>query len=521
MNNELSSPIALLHHLYFLPPLMLLFLFAYAWPKRKVPIMQAFMALLLSGAIYSLAYALQGFSSSFEMIRFWNRIEYIGIATLPSCWLLLALRYSGYDHWVEGPMRAILIGIPALTYFFNATTEWLGLCYRAMEMVHAEGITRLSFTPGPWYYVHIAYINIATLAGILLLVAMLRKGGSSGKSLRVRTLFMIAGAVAPWGTHLWYLSGTTPQGLDAAPFGVILSGICYAIGLFRLGMLDIVPIARDQAFDAISEAVIVFDMRHRLIDYNPAATTLVPQILHIPLGAPVSEALIQFPMLIEQVVDGLPGIEFELPNDRGTRYLFARFDKIRNRFGTEIGGILMLSDITERELLMQRLEEMAVYDSLTGLFNRRAFMDHFEGEIDRAVRHRRPLSLLMLDIDHFKTVNDTYGHQAGDMVLRAVATICQETVRSHDVVGRYGGEEIAVLLGEACLSDALSVAERIRVRIADAKVDYGEAHLKVTTSVGAASLDTVDPKTCDALIKAADTALYRAKNEGRNRVCSA
>ncbi len=521
MNNEIFYPLALIHHLYFLPPLMLLFLFAYVWPKRKIPVMQAFMALLLSGAIYSFAYALQGFCSSFEMIRFWNRVEYIGIATLPSCWLLLVFRYAGYDQWASGPMRWILFGMPILTYLSNATTEWLGLCYRTMEMVHAEGTVRLAFTPGPWYYVHLAYINISTLAGVLILVAMMRKGGTSRRSLRIRTLFMIAGAIAPWGTHLWYLSGTTPRGLDIAPFGVIVSSICYAIGLFRLGMLDLVPIARDQAFDAISEAVIVFDMRHLLIDYNPAATGLLPQLARTPLGTPVSEVLTQFPMLVEQVIDGLPGVEFELPHDQGSRYLFARLDKIRNRLGTEIGGILMLSDITERELLMQRLEEMAVYDSLTGLFNRRALMDYLESEIDRSLRHQRPLSLLMIDLDHFKKINDTYGHQAGDLVLRSAAAVCRETVRSHDVVGRYGGEEIAVLLAETRLLDALAVAERIRANIANIDIAYGDAHIKVTASIGAAAIPAGEKTDSNTLIKTTDEALYRAKNEGRNRVCSA
>ncbi|HOW50998.1 MAG TPA: diguanylate cyclase [bacterium] len=519
MTTEMFSLAFLMRHLYFIAPLISFFLILYAWPKRRLPVVQAFMALMASATVYTLAYTLQGFCDTHEMLRFWNRVEYIGIATLPSFWLMLAFRYTGRDHWTVGWIRVALIGMPTLTLLFNFTTEWHGLYYAATDIARSEGIIRLTFTPGPWYYLHNAYINIAAMVGVLLLIELIMSAKDA--SSRKRALLMLSGAVAPWIAYGFYQSGHTPWGLDTGPFGVVASGLFYAAGLFRLGMLDIVPIARERVFDAIAEAVIVFDMRDRLVDYNTAASMILPALAKTPIGTPVSEVLSVFPLLVEQVSTGLPGVDIELNDGRTTRYFYARFAPITSRFGKKVGGTLMLSDVTDRELLMRRLEQIAVFDGLTGLHNRRSLMEQFDKELSRAKRHKRPLSLIMIDLDHFKKTNDEHGHLAGDAVLRAVSAACIETVRGHDFIGRYGGEEIAILLPETGMENAVMIAERIRQKIADIAVTHGEMIIRSTASFGVASLDRLETANVDGLIQAADTALYRAKGEGRNCVRTA
>ena len=182
-------------------------------------------------------------------------------------------------------------------------------------------------------------------------------------------------------------------------------------------------------------------------------------------------------------------------------------------------GILM--DITERVLLMQELEQLAKTDVLTGLVNRRQFLELAELEIARSRRYNNMLTIMMMDIDYFKTVNDTYGHKAGDLVLQKLATICKDVLREVDIIGRLGGEEFAVLLPKTVGMEAMDVAERIRQELEKAKVDLpGQATtVKFTVSIGIATM-TSRQETIDSLLQDADAALYQAKNSGRNKVVS-
>jgi diguanylate cyclase (GGDEF)-like protein len=166
------------------------------------------------------------------------------------------------------------------------------------------------------------------------------------------------------------------------------------------------------------------------------------------------------------------------------------------------------------------LREMATRDGLTGLYNHRAFQDLLRREIAEAQRYRRPLSLVLFDIDHFKKVNDTYGHPAGDTVLREVSRVTAEVARAADIAARYGGEEFAVVLPETEARGAVMFAERIRRAIEAQEIVCGAQRLRVTVSVGVCPW-TPDP-TADPLpnfIEVADKALYAAKHGGRNRIC--
>jgi diguanylate cyclase (GGDEF)-like protein len=161
-------------------------------------------------------------------------------------------------------------------------------------------------------------------------------------------------------------------------------------------------------------------------------------------------------------------------------------------------------------------------DSLTGCFNRRHFFELAEQEFQRAVRYHHSLSLILLDIDHFKKFNDTYGHPAGDKILCDLVDACRGTLRSIDIIGRYGGEEFVFLLPETHLQGALKTADRLRQNLMKIKVSIGEAALSVTVSLGAAGYkpDSDEVATLDQLVRLADESLYDAKAAGRNCVRS-
>ena len=177
----------------------------------------------------------------------------------------------------------------------------------------------------------------------------------------------------------------------------------------------------------------------------------------------------------------------------------------------------------QEELLAAReaLREQATHDGLTGLLNRSAILEMLRKELARASREGHPLSLLMVDLDRFKQINDTYGHQAGDAVLHEAARRMKSTVRSYDSVGRYGGEEFLIVLPGCDGDSAFEQAQRVREALANVPFVNGPQHLPVTCSIGAASRAFPSGEDADALLREADLALYHAKDSGRNQVVRA
>lgn len=187
---------------------------------------------------------------------------------------------------------------------------------------------------------------------------------------------------------------------------------------------------------------------------------------------------------------------------------------------TLLGFLRLYRDVTERKLHEQALQRLATVDPLTGALNRRAFLDHAEHERLRLQRSGHPATLVMLDLDHFKRINDTWGHAAGDAVLCHFVRLLQRELRATDVLGRIGGEEFALLLVDTGLAGALELTERLRTTVATEVVVFGDADIRVTVSAGVTAFEQTDRKVETALARA-DEALYRAKADGRNRIATA
>ena len=160
---------------------------------------------------------------------------------------------------------------------------------------------------------------------------------------------------------------------------------------------------------------------------------------------------------------------------------------------------------------------MATIDSLSGIYNRAEFMDLAKRELDRAKMNSEDLSLLIMDVDHFKAINDTFGHGAGDEIIREIGRILKASLRKTDIAGRIGGEEFAVVLRDASLEEAKKVAEKLRGTVAGKKVNYMEQEIHFTVSIGVAAIHC-NTDDIEDILKVADDALYKAKAEGRNCV---
>jgi two-component system, cell cycle response regulator len=170
------------------------------------------------------------------------------------------------------------------------------------------------------------------------------------------------------------------------------------------------------------------------------------------------------------------------------------------------------------EIFQKQMYESALRDGLTKAFNKKYFTDRLESEFTFATRHLTPLALVLFDLDHFKKVNDTYGHQAGDYVLSEISTLLSGTLRAEDVFARYGGEEFAVICRGSDMNQAQVVGERLRKAVEAHKFVYSGTHIPVTISVGVSVLPNPAVKDANDIILFADQALYKSKNAGRNRV---
>jgi diguanylate cyclase (GGDEF)-like protein len=243
-----------------------------------------------------------------------------------------------------------------------------------------------------------------------------------------------------------------------------------------------------------------------------------------PAGGP-SRALLQHLMARDD--DSSPAVIALVPQEERTAVLAALrlgAEVVRTPLDAEELMARMARRLQERQRLQTlsarvvSLERLSITDGLTQVHNHRYFQDRLREEFRRAQRYDDPLSLILVDLDHFKSFNDEHGHQVGDVVLCDVAAALQRCVRETDLVARYGGEEFAVLLPRTPLAGALTVAERVWRELGSLRTGP-QRKLRVTASVGVSSFPHHAVNSPDQLVLSADQALYRAKNEGRNRIC--
>ncbi|HNO84648.1 MAG TPA: diguanylate cyclase [Anaerolineales bacterium] len=491
----------------------------------------ALIMMLCSLAIWSFAYAMITFSSDLETKKFWLRVENVGILSQPVFWIIFILGYSRQGRALNWGYIALLSIVPAVSMIMIASDRWFHLYYSSVKLLDGN-YGPLVIERGPWYGVAVFQAYALDLIATILLIWRFIQFRNI---FRTQLVFLIVAALIPLFTNIGYqvVSIFLPSlflPVDLTPISFTLSISLISSGIFRTRLLDLVPIARDVVMEHIPEMVFVVDAHDRVLDVNTVAEKWLGMTRDQIIGKDPIEIFGKWPDLYnrflttektreEVKIYGDPPLTLEVVitplynNEKINGRVVLAYD-ITKRKQLELD---LKAKIIEIDSLRVQLQDQAIRDSLTGVFNRRFLAEALEREIAKANREDMPISIVMMDVDHFKSFNDTYGHKCGDAVLRDLAGFLTKNSRHGDIVCRYGGEEFVILMPEASFQNAFERAQSWQQAYASKTIEYEDKALKVTFSAGVASYPQHGPNG-ETILHAADHALYESKSNGRNRV---
>ena len=491
----------------------------YAWRRRLVQgaLILALGLFCVSGWLVSNLMEMIGPTVEISLVS--AKFTYLFIASAPVFWIGFAMQYTGREQWVSYPRFALFWIIPFITFILVQTNEMHQMIWQVwqIEPVNAYLQTLRVESYGPWFWVNVVYSYTLMLFGATLIVLQHFR---STMLYRNQSSWLVVGALFPLFFNLLYVFRVFPMlKKDLSPLAFAFAGIAFAIGIFRYGLLDLMPIARDTIIENMQSGMLVIDDQGRLLDFNPVARKLFLPTEDRMIGEPVEKHLPEIRPLLPKDDQSSRAREFTIRRGQLERSFEGKLSGLRDKNGKKRGFLLILQDITERKELYAEVTRLATQDSLTGLHNRRHLIDLAQQELNRSYRYHHPVSLLVIDIDYFKDVNDTYGHLVGDQVLIGFSRFLTKTLRNVDIVGRFGGDEFVIVLPETLLQTARTTAERLCRLIESNTCQTTKGDIKFTISVGVSSEEDVRKDTnLYALIERADRALYRAKDQGRNQV---
>ncbi len=306
--------------------------------------------------------------------------------------------------------------------------------------------------------------------------------------------------------------------IDYSALIMPVSLLIISYGILKYDFLEIRTLARETIFENNFAGMLVLGPGKRIIDYNKAAEKFFKAINISLNNYPIEHILEREPKLLE-VFESESSRDFSLIIDGEKRFFEIDVVPLGDPSDGNTRMLKSIRDVTEERKIQEKLKFLATTDSLSGLYNRAEFMNLAKKAFLRAKRNNEELSLLIMDLDNFKLINDTFGHAAGDEVIRDVGSIIKTSFRKTDITGRLGGEEFAVVLKNASLKEAKRVAEKFRDFVTRRKVIYEGQEIGFTVSIGIAVIRD-DINDIEDILKKADSALYKAKAKGRNCVAT-
>jgi len=502
--------------------------------RRDVPGSLALGGVLLGTFVWSGAYAMSRSLIELDEKIFWLKIMTFGVLTIPTLFLVFTAQITHRENWLT-TSNLLILSIEPLVLL---ALIWFGphLVFDKIELESRGGFTSLNIIRGPAYWVNIFYSYAIVLLAFFILGAACVRASPFFKR---QYLVILLASTLPFAASVFTQMGYTGlDDLDIAPVSFGISSVIYAYAVFRHQFMDLLPVARGHLIENMGDGVLVLDEQGRIVDINPAMQNFIEGEPVSLIGQNISVVLKPWAQNTGQLLSGIETrTELIIPK-KPSRYLDLRVTPLYDDNQRMSGRLIVFRDVTDRQeaeknlrraldrlqtqlieigVLQSQLREQAIRDALTNVFNRRYLEETLERELARAARELYPLCVIMLDLDYFKNINDTYGHEAGDVVLKTLAETVTRQSRHGDFLCRFGGEEFVLVMPNIGIAKAQERAEELHQLINSLNIPYERFNLTTTISMGIAWYPE-HGKTKEELLRAADKAMYAAKNAGRNRV---
>ncbi len=472
-------------------------------PYRRLPGVTTFLAMMSAMVVYSFGSLMELLSESLAAKVFWRDFQQIGLLPLSFLYFLLAFEYSPYADLLSKRMIWVCSLVPLsslLLIFTDPITHWMRYGYTILSdgylVVHPTQLDTIM-------------VSLCEMIGLVAWLIMARTFVVSRHRQRWRIATFLVAYPLPGAFHAVRALFQTQPGYDTSlTLGLIPAGLLFFWGLWSQRMFEIAPIAREMLFQSMSDSVLIVDLTGRIQDANTAAFQLFGgREGHRPLLRRNVDEMIGQPAFPEQDVRSV--IAFD------ERWLEMKAIAVRSKRGEMTGRILVLSDVSLQYEETERLRAEALTDNLTGLVNRRMLERETRRIID-SMEEGECSAFLVMDIDDFKLINDTYGHKVGDEFIVLVAQTLRSTASQSWIVGRLGGDEFGIAIPHCDESSAMAAAERIRRSIESATLKVSNSACGVTLSIGCSVFSSTAITFEDVYVEA-DKALYAAKDAGKNR----
>ncbi|MGD9677007.1 MAG: diguanylate cyclase [Vulcanibacillus sp.] len=459
--------------------------------------------LMFFAGIYSFGYAFEIIQGDPSWTFFWIRIEYLGVSFIAATSLWLSFEFTGKVKYLKKSFYFLSYGISVfflITFFANIAISQNDL------------LSTAELSNSILYIAHSIWLfSCLTLSLMLYIHYYIR----SSLLLKRQALIMIIGSTSIVSYYFIYLLGFIPWDINIGPVAFAINGTIYAYAIFRVKLSDISPIARDKVFESMDEGIIITDLYDIIVDYNSYAIKVFPDSPKNWLGESLFQLSSEFGSL--HTLDSSKSKAIRINDSDGVQYYHIKrisvFDKKRNK----LGYAWYIKKITEQYKLMEKLKEYAEKDELTGIWNRRKWLELATYEIERSKRYKGSISLMIIDADHFKYVNDTLGHEAGDKTLITISNIVSKEIRNGDIFGRIGGEEFGIVFLETNRAEVQALSQRLLTSISNTKIEFEETIFSVSVSAGIVMCEDCSELSIKELMRKADIALYKAKETGRNK----
>lgn len=475
---------------------------------------KAFLLQIVLVTIWSVGSLMEMLSPTEQGMLLWRNIEQIGVFLLPVACVYFALDYARYDRLKKYLPLLLLIPVAVIVLIFmDSSTHFLRTGYIvSYSPLFGKALSVHQTSAGKAV---VAYNYIIAFISLAILFVFSRQ---VARNLRRQVLLMLfaTGLVFLLGfLKTVFLEGTSiniPIVTIYLPGGLILYYNLYKNNFFRVS-----PIARDKVFDVMDLGIIVTDSSGMIVDTNPFAIQLLSSIFEIQVkltGKKMDEVLGQYPKWVELTQNGTDG-ETEVKITNKSNFIHIRVYPLQSYRGAPVGSVTIMRDVTVLRIQEYALKMKAEMDGLTGLLNRDSFMETYAKRLRESALTGKCVSVFMMDLDRFKGINDTYGHDSGDQVIKAFADVLREVLRHEDAFARIGGDEFAAVLPGVDKIKAIEIASRI-LKTANKRVVHLGEERSVQLSLSIGICDNKLAKSEEDMLKCADKAMYSAKSKMGN-----